>query len=118
MLGTGEGWITGGRKKGVLMKTLTKEDKERLAYWENAAGLEPVADQQLFMDSHGCNVVLMVVRHEGHGDGDPLYGFTYRYSSEERFYEDDPMDLVAIESTEVVKIEYRRVDGEDWSDHI
>lgn len=101
-----------------LKKCLTVKEKARLADWGNAAGFEPVAEQELFMDSHGCNVVLMVVRYEGHSERDPLYGFTYRYSSEERFFEDDPMELVPIEGETVTKIEYKRADGEDWQDHI
>lgn len=92
------------------MQTLTVEEKEKLANWEDAAGLEPVAEQELFMDSHGCNVVLMVCKQADQS----LVGFTFRYSSEERFYDDDPMETFAIESEQVTETRYKRADGEDW----
>ena len=43
-----------------------------------------------------------------------LVGFTFRYSSEERFYDDDPMETFAIESEQVTETRYKRADGEDW----
>jgi hypothetical protein len=84
----------------------------------DVAGLTNVDEQELFMDTHGCNVVLVVCKDVG-GD---LVGFTYRYSSEEHFYDLDPNELFPLISVnkhpctleEVKKIEYKRADGEEW----
>jgi len=92
---------------------ITEDQKRGLVDGYEVPGLEVIDEQELFMDNHGCNVVLIVVKKDG--DDRPL-GFTYRYSSEENFYDDDPMELVPLEPREVVKIEYSRVDGKNWND--
>ena len=92
---------------------ITKKQKHDLVMGYDVPGFEIIDEQDLFMDSHGCNVVLVVVKKDG--DDCPL-GFTYRYSSEESFYDEDPMELVPLETREVVKVEYPRADGKDWGD--
>jgi hypothetical protein len=91
--------------------TITAEQKRDLADGYEVSGLEFIAEDQLFMDSHGCQVVLVVVKKHG---SDQLLGFTYRYSSEESFYEDDPMELVPVRPREVVKTVYDRYDMKPW----
>ncbi len=95
---------------------LSERDRRRLADEENAAGYEYIAEQDLGMDSHGCNVVLVVIRH---GSKDSrLEGFTYRYSSEERFFEDESPTLIALQSREVTTVEYYQAEGRAWSDYV
>jgi hypothetical protein len=93
---------------------LTTEEKELLADWQDAAELTVVDEQDLFMDNHGCNVVLVVCRDPE----DQLVGFTYRYSSEERFYDDDPMETIPVVARQVQSFEYDRADGDDWNEHV
>lgn len=95
---------------------LTIDDKKALADGGSgrAAGLVEAGEEQLlFMDSHGCNVYLVPCRGEASG---VLYGFTYRMSSEESFYDDDPMEAIPIHAVEVTKIEYIPASGEEWND--
>ena len=98
-------------------KRLTETERRRLADWEHAAGYTTVADQELGIDSHGCMVVLIVVRREDREEA-PLLGFTYRYSSEQNFFEDDSPVLVKLEPCETTVIEYYQADGEDWSEYL
>ena len=98
---------------------LTPNDKKELADEYDgsgrAAGLvtadEP--EQDLFMDSHGCMVILVPCRRES---DDALYGFLYRRSSEEAFFDTRPMEAFPIVGKEVARIEYSLASGEDWSD--
>jgi len=95
---------------GEMAIRLTVADKENLLNEEPAAGLTYVCTQDLGMDSHGCNVVLVVCC-----DVDCVpYGFTCRYSSEAWEFEDDPMEAVQLSVKEVVAEEYVRADGQEW----
>ena len=76
------------------------------------AGLVAVDEQELFMDSHGCNVVLIVCKDEQ----DQLVGFTYRYSSEEAFYDDDPMETFPLVWKQVTIVQYSHADGTEWNE--
>jgi hypothetical protein len=89
---------------------LTVADKENLLNEEPAAGLTYVCTQHLKMDSHGCNVVLVVCEDAA---GVP-HGFTCRYSSEAWEFEDDPMEAVQLSVKEIVAEEYVRADGQGW----
>lgn len=93
--------------------TLIVEEKRSLANEDDAAGLEYVGEQELFMDSHGCNVVLVAVRENDRPESQ-LLGFTFRRSSEEWFYDDDPMELVPIVAEELKVIQYTPMDGRNW----
>lgn len=79
-----------------------------------ASGLiAKLLEQDLFMDSHGCMVILVPCVRESDG---ALFGFTYRQSSEEQFFDEDPMEAIPIVGKEVVKIEYSPENGKEWSE--
>lgn len=92
---------------------LTDKQREALSRFGNGDVGEfcTVGDEQdLGMDNHGCQVNLVAFKKAG----DPkLYGFIYRESSEEAFYEDD-REVFELEAFEVTETRYRRADGAEW----
>ena len=95
---------------------LTADEKRELSDLGSgrAAGLiAELPEQFLFMDSHGCNVMLVPCRRESDG---ALFGFTYLQSSEEPFFDDSPMEAIPIVGKEVVRIEYSPASGEEWNE--
>ena len=68
-------------------------------------------EQVLYMDNHGCNVTLVVVKKED--SSGELFGFTYLQSSEDSIYDED-MELVPVSCRQVMAFEYERKDGGEW----
>jgi len=89
---------------------LTVEDKKALVDWQESAGLRTEDFQELGMDSRGCNVCLVLCLDEDNNK----HGFLYRYSSEEHFYDEDPMETFPVVGVETTTIIWVRADGEDW----
>ncbi len=93
------------------MESLTAAEREAIVNGEKHPKYEFVATQELHMDSHGCNVVLAVLRVPAEHR---IVGFTYRYSSEEPFFEDDPDELIGLIAREVTEWKYFRKSGKEW----
>jgi hypothetical protein len=90
---------------------LTEDEKRHLVCGEMTPinGKEYVGIMYLGMDSHECEVSLVVFRHEGN-----LYGFICRYGGEMYHWEDDPDEAVPVTPKEIVVTKYDRSDGEKW----
>lgn len=94
-------------KKDVNM-ILTKEQRKELVYDGESGEIYVEAEQEIGMDSHGCNVVLVVCKVP---NVDSLMAFTYRYSSEENFFDVDPDEMIAVKEYEKTVTVYERRDG-------
>lgn len=92
---------------------LTKEECRQWGYGEEPdpphKTFDGVAEEELFMDSHGLMIVLVVLKHRQSGG---LYGFLYERSSEEAFF--DNVELLPLMAESVVVTKYSRSDGKPW----